>query len=218
MTGTPTLRGSSWSFFRPTLPESAMALSWSKSMLGRRRFESRREPVRDFPGSEGLRAIRVSPDSDGTRAMAWVFRLDPESEGLRFMECKARDKPESDGFRVMAWRVEPDSEVCRVRTWGVRLDPESDGLRAREWNILDEADRGSVGVLLTFLSSLGGERVTLIERGKAADLPSERTELRPSAVLSRRELSPPRLLPRRELFRAIGAGRDAISFSLAAAS
>jgi len=171
--------------------------------------------VRDFPGSDGLRA---SPDSDGTRAMAWVFRLDPESEGLRFMECKPRDKPESDGFRVMAWRVEPDSEVFRVRTWGERLDPESEGFRAREWNILDEADRGSVGVLLMFLSSLGGERVELIERVNAADLPSERTELHPSAVVSRRELSPPRLLPRLELLRDIGIGREAISFSLAAAS
>ncbi len=160
----------------------------------------------------------MSPDSDGTRAMAWVFQLDPDSEGLRFMECEARDKPESDGFRAMVWRVEPDSEVCRVRVWGVRLDPESDGFRAREWNILEVADRGSVGVLLMFLSSLGGERIELIERVEAAALPSERTELHPSAVLSRTELSPPRLLPRRELLRAIGIGRDAISFSLAAAS
>ena len=160
----------------------------------------------------------MSPDSDGTRAMAWVFRLDPDSEGLRFMECKPRDKPESDGFRVMAWRAEPDSEVFRVRVWRVRLDPESDGFRAREWNILEEADRGSVGVLLTLLSSLGGERIELIERVNVAALPSERAELHPSVVFSRREWSPPRLFPRRELLRDIGISRGAASFSLAAAS
>ena len=116
----------------------------------------------------------------------------------------------------MAWRVEPDSDAFRVSAWGVRLDPESDGLRAREWNTLDEAERGSVGVLLAFLSSLGSGRVELIERVGAAALPSERTALRPSPGHSRRGLSPPRLLPRRELLRAIGTGRDAVS--LAAAS
>ena len=150
--------------------------------------------------------------------MAWPFRFDPDPERLRLIECKLRDKPESDGFRVIAWRVEPDSDVFRVSAWTARLDPESEGLRAREWNVLDEADRGSVGVLLAFLSSLGSGMVELIVSVDAAALPRDLVEFHPSAGFSRRELSPPRLLPRRELLRAIGVGRCAVSFSLAAAS
>jgi hypothetical protein len=84
--------------------------------------------------------------------------------------------------------------------------------------MLDEADSGSVGVLLAPLLSLVGENVELIERLEAAALPSERVEPRPSAMLSRRGLSPPRLLPRREVLRDNGSGLGPVSFSLAAAS
>ena len=116
--------------------------------------------------------------------MAWTFRFDPDPERLRLIECEVRDKPESDGGRVIAWRVDSDSGEFQVGAWTARLDPESDGLRAREWNALDEADRGSVGVLLVFLSSLGGETVELIVSVDAAALPSERVGFHPSAWLS----------------------------------
>lgn len=80
--------------------------------------------------------------------------------------------------------MESDSDAFQVGACTARLDPESDGLRVREWNALDEADRGSVGVLLAFLSSLGGEMVELIVSVDAAALPSERVEFHPSAWVS----------------------------------
>jgi len=84
--------------------------------------------------------------------------------------------------------------------------------------MLDEADRGSAGVLLALLSCLGGRTVELTVRVDAAALPRERAEFHPSVGHSSRELPPPRLLPRRGLLRDIGNGRGAVSFALAAAS